>query len=38
MYIPAVINRGVGKIQFKNFFHGCRIEGVTYDLEQNCGT
>ena len=33
MYIPMILHDGLKKIQFKTFFHMCRLEGISYDIE-----
>jgi len=38
MYCPFVYHSGLASIQYKTFFHLCRMKGISYDLESKTGT
>jgi hypothetical protein len=38
VYIPFLYHPGLASIQYKTFFHMCRIEGISFDLEARVGT
>ena len=38
MYVKHLKHPGISKIQYKTFFHMCRLRSVSFDLEQRTGT
>jgi hypothetical protein len=38
MYCPFIFHSGLSSIQYKTFFHMCRMKGISYDLESKAGT
>jgi len=38
MYCPFIYHSGLSNIQYKTFFHLCRMKGISYDLESKAGT
>ena len=38
MYCKYVHHPGLSKIQYKSFFHMCRLQSISFDLESRKGT
>ena len=38
MYVKHLKHPGISKIQYKTFFHMCRLRSISFDLEQRTGT
>ena len=38
MYVKHLKHPGLSKIQYKTFFHMCRLRSVSFDLERRLGT
>ena len=38
MYVKHLNHTGLSKIQYKTFFHMCRLRSVSFDLERRTGT
>lgn len=38
IFIPFLHHPGLANIQYKTFFHMCRVEGISFDLEARVGT
>ena len=38
MYVKHLSHTGLSKIQYKTFFHMCRLRSVSFDLERRTGT
>ena len=38
MYVKHLNHAGISKIQYKTFFHMCRLRSVSFDLERRNGT
>lgn len=38
LFIPEIHHSPLEQIQYKTFFHLCRVEGISYDLEKKVGT
>lgn len=37
MYCKYIFHQGLSTIQYKTFFHMCRLEGISFDLERREG-
>ena len=37
LYCPYINHAGLANIEYKTFFHMCRVEGVSFDLEKRQG-
>jgi hypothetical protein len=37
LYCPYIDHAGLASIEYKTFFHLCRVEGVSFDLEKRQG-
>lgn len=38
MYVRYLHHPGIRKIQYKTFFHMCRLRSISFDLEQRQGS
>ena len=38
MYVKYLHHPGLSKIQYKQFFHMCRLQSIAFDLESRKGT
>ena len=38
MYVKHLRHDGLSRIQYKTFFHMCRLRSVSFDLERRMGT
>jgi hypothetical protein len=38
MYCKFIAHPGLAKIQYKSFFHMCRLQSISFDLESRKGT
>ena len=38
MYVKHLKHDGISRIQYKTFFHMCRLRSVSFDLERRMGT
>jgi IQ domain-containing protein H len=38
LYIPYLHHPGLGKVLYKTFFYMCRVQGISFDLEDRKGT
>jgi hypothetical protein len=38
MYTPFLHHSGLANIQYKTFFHMCRLEGISFDMESRSGS
>ena len=38
LYMPYIHHPGLGKVLYKTFFYMCRVQGISFDLEERKGT
>lgn len=38
LYLPYIHHPGLGKVLYKTFFYMCRVQGISFDLEDRKGT
>jgi hypothetical protein len=38
LYLPFIHHPGLGKVLYKTFFYMCRVQGISFDLEERKGT
>ena len=38
LYLPYIHHPGLGKVLYKTFFYMCRVQGISFDLEERKGT